>query len=246
MKRLIGALALCATGATAAPDCRQQDYLGTSYTICQAQVGTDTIGLYLNDKAGTPLGGFGALAKHLQGQQVLFAMNGGMYHADRRPVGLYIENGQPGAALVKRAGPGNFGLLPNGVFCIQDARADVIETLSYATRMPPCQFATQSGPMLVIDGALHPRLLPNGTSRKIRNGVGTSADGQQVAFVLSEQPVNFYDFARLFRDHLGMPNALYLDGSISRAYVPALGKTSDFGARLGPMIAITRPAPSDD
>ena len=75
-------------------------------------------------------------------------------------------------------GPGNFGLLPNGVFCIRDGRADVIETLRFAEEAPNCRFATQSGPMLVIDGALHPRFMRDSTSRYIRNGVGTRADGR--------------------------------------------------------------------
>ena len=39
--------------------------------------------------------------------------------------------------MITNAGPGNFGLLPNGVLCLRDGRADVIETLRFrATRHP--------------------------------------------------------------------------------------------------------------
>ena len=91
--------------------------------------------------------------------------------------------------------------------------------------------------MLVIDGALHPRFLPDSTSTYIRNGVGVSADGQTAWFVISDRPVTFHRFARFFRDSLGAPNALYFDGSISRLFVPAQGR-ADFGLPLGPMVGL--------
>ncbi len=161
-------------------------------------------------------------------------MNGAMYHDDRAPVGLYIEEGEELVALVTRAGPGNFGLLPNGVFCVSNKGVRVVETLRFAAERPACDFATQSGPMLVIDGALHPRFLPDGTSENIRNGVGVRPDGTAI-FAISDAPVNFHRFARLFRDALGTPNALYIDGKVSRLYAPALGRR-DIGFPLGPIV----------
>jgi uncharacterized protein YigE (DUF2233 family) len=126
-------------------------------------------------------------------------MNAGMFHEDLRPVGLYIEDGAEEMRLVTRDGPGNFGLLPNGVLCISDAGAGVIESLRFAEEAPDCRFATQSGPMLVIDGALHPRFRESSTSLNIRNGVGVSDDGQRLVLAISDEPVNFHHFARLFR-----------------------------------------------
>jgi uncharacterized protein YigE (DUF2233 family) len=163
-------------------------------------------------------------------------MNAGMYHSDRSPVGLYIEEGREAAPLVTREGPGNFGLLPNGVFCLSDGRAQVIETLRYAQERPTCRYASQSGPMLVIDGDLHPRFLTDSDSRYIRNGVGTAADGR-AWFVISDDPVNFHRFARVFRDHLGVDQALYFDGKVSRLYAPGLGR-NDLGFPLGPMVGL--------
>ena len=140
-----------------------------------------------------------------------------------QPGGALRRDGQEVAPVIASAGPGNFGLLPNGVFCIGDGEARVIETRRYLREAPACRHATQSGPMLVIDGALHPRFLPDSDSRYVRNGVGSSADGRTVWFAISEAPVNFHLFARLFRDRLGARQALYFDGNISRLYAPASG-----------------------
>lgn len=143
--------------------------------------------------------------------------------------------------LVKNAGPGNFGMLPNGVFWIDGRTAGVTETLAYDALFPedPPRFATQSGPMLVIDGVLHPDLNPDGTSLRRRNGVGISADGEEVFFVISETPVNFHTFARLFRDDLRTPNALYLDGAVSKVYVPSLER-NESGLDMGPIVGVVR------
>ena len=166
-------------------------------------------------------------------------MNGGMYHHDLRPVGLYIEDGTERAALVTREGPGNFGLLPNGVFCVGDGFA-VVESRAFATQKPACRYATQSGPMLVINGALHPKFLPKSDSLYRRNGVGVSADGRRAVMVISNDAVNFHAFARFFRDELGLPNALYLDGSISRLYAPQLNR-HDGGFPMGPILGVVGP-----
>ena len=220
--------------------CEERRIEGQGYTICTVDPARDDLRLFLNHpETGKLLGSFENIDRRLDrdGARLAFAMNAGMYHADRSPVGLYIEDGQQHAPLVTRAGPGNFGLLPNGVFCIRDGRADVIETLRYAEDRPACRDASQSGPMLVIDGDLHPRFLKDSDSRYIRNGVGTSADGDRAWFVISDAPVNFHRFGRVFRDHLGAAQALYFDGNISRLHAPDLGR-GDPGFPLGPMVGV--------
>jgi uncharacterized protein YigE (DUF2233 family) len=152
-------------------------------------------------------------------------------------VGHYVEGGIETMRVIPNAGPGNFGLLPNGVFCITDTSAHVYETLAYVANAPVCRDATQSGPMLVIDGALHPRFLPDSTSRFVRNGVGTSADGATAVFAISNNSVTFYEFGSFFKDYLAVPNALYFDGKVSRLYSRAQGR-SDFGFQLGPMVGV--------
>jgi len=111
----------------------------------------------------------------------------------------------------------------------------VIESRAYAADPPACRHATQSGPMLVIDGALHPRFLAESTSLNIRNGVGVDATGTRAYFAISNDMVNFHQFGRFFRDYLGVANALYLDGRVSRLYAPDYGR-NDFGFWLGPIL----------
>jgi len=219
----------------AAVTCGNLDHLGTSFTICEVSADED-LQLFLRDDAGEILGSFNAVRRDT-GSDLLFAMNAGMYHENRDPVGHYIEDDVEEMRVITSEGPGNFGLLPNGVFCISE-RLQVYESTAYVDASPTCEFATQSGPMLVIDGALHPRFIPNGTSKFIRNGVGTSADGSLAYFAISNDPVNFHDFGTLFRDTLQTPNALFFDGKVSRLYAPSLNR-SDFGfGQLGPIVGV--------
>ncbi len=232
--------------ADAAPDCRKLAHDGNRFTVCTLRADQDEIRLWHNDADGNLYGSFSTIDRSLQseGKQLAFAMNGGMYHDDRSPVGLYLENGTQSGPLVTREGPGNFGLLPNGIFCIRDDSAEVIESRTYAANPPRCDFASQSGPMLVIDGALHPRFLVDSDSRYIRNGVGVETDGVTVHFAISDNRVNFHSFGRLFRDALNTPNALYFDGKVSRLHAPSLGR-SDSGFPLGPIVGATAPAGSE-
>ena len=223
--------------------CETVGFESVPFLVCSFDPAADDIRLFLRDEAGAPFGQFDRLANHVasKGGSLVFAMNAGMYHEDRRPVGLYIEEEESEMGLVKNAGPGNFGMLPNGVFWIEDDDAGVTETLAYAERFAddPPRFATQSGPMLVVDGELHPVLNPDGTSIRRRNGVGVSADGRRVVFVISDSPVNFHAFARFFRDELDVPNALYLDGAVSKVYAPALER-NESGLDMGPIVGVVR------
>jgi uncharacterized protein YigE (DUF2233 family) len=239
-----GALAVAAvcvlTGAALA-GCRAQSIDNADYIICEFAA-TDGIELFLNDEHGAPLGQFNRVRDALatRHRKLVFAMNAGMYHEDRSPVGLYIENGQQLKRLSTTDGPGNFSMKPNGVFFVDGAKAGVLETKEFARRRLKPKFATQSGPMLVINGRLHPRFLADATSRNRRNGVGVV--GSKVVFALAETPVTFHQFARAFRDVLKTPNALYLDGSISRLYAADIGR-NDIGFTMGPIVAVSAPLP---
>ncbi|PCJ81594.1 MAG: hypothetical protein COA52_20530 [Hyphomicrobiales bacterium] len=225
-------------------DCQSIRFDHARYSVCSFDPGQHDIRIYHSSEAGRIYGSFTALESDLSihGTELLFAMNGGMYHRNRDPVGLYVESGQQLSDINRNEGPGNFHLMPNGVFYMLDGQGGVLETEVYINARISPNFATQSGPMLVIDGALHPRFLVDGTSKNIRNGVGVRDDGV-VMFVLSEERVNFHSFGRVFRDRLHIRNALYLDGSVSRMFHAASAR-HDYGRRMGPIVGVTpKPAP---
>lgn len=232
-------LSACGTEALAA--CKEADHSGTDYTICTFNSETADIRLFLKDEAGQVLGSFDAVNAELAkaDEMLIFAMNGGMYHKDRSPVGFYREAWQSSGVVHIKESPGNFGMVPNGVFFTDKGSAAIQESKQFLLKSKLPAYATQSGPMLVVDGALHPKFNEGSTSRRIRNGVGQTADGD-IVFVMSEQPVNFYDFASVFKDELNAPNALYLDGVISRLYSRELDR-NDMGAKMGPIVGVVVP-----
>ena len=108
---------------------------------------------------------------------------------------------------------------------------------------PDIRIATQSGPMLVINGKLHPAFDHDGTSRHIRNGVGIAPDGK-ARFVIGEDPVSLGKFARFFRDRLQCRNALFFDGAVSALWDPA-NHRRDVTVPLGPLVVVFKPAESE-
>ena len=234
------AVVLASAGpAAAAPDCREETALGRDYLVCTADPAKDRIVMAVENGNGAPYGRFGPFvdAEAARGRTVLFAMNGGMYHEDLSPVGLYIEGGKTLKSANTNAGPGNFHMLPNGVFWIDGDKAGVSETRAFLKSGRKPAYATQSGPMLVIGGKLHHRFLVDSTSRKTRNGVGIRDGGKTAVFALSNGRVTFHEFATLFRDELGCNDALYLDGTISSVYAP-LANHYDVLFPMGPIIAV--------
>ena len=242
MKVFIIVLVLWLTPVWSA-ECQDFKFQEAPFTACTAKIPEDDIRLFLYDKTGNIYGQFQKLDNFLKEERlnIIFATNGGMYHADRSPVGMYVENFKKFSPLIISDGPGNFGLLPNGVFCFNKKEFLILETESFATSKIQCQYATQSGPLLVIDGKIHPKFIKNGTSKFVRSGVGISRDGSKAIFLISNQAVNFHHFASTFLDRLEIDNALYLDGNISRLYSPKLNRI-DFGFDIGPIIAVVAPA----
>jgi len=222
--------------------CQRVTYEHSEYTVCEVDLRRQSVRLFWKKSDGHPYGYPSLLPRALGNRpgRLLFATNGGMYHQDNSPVGLYIEEGRELVRANTSAGPGNFHMRPNGVFYVTGEVAGVLETRSFIKRRPQADFATQSGPMLVIDGKVHTRFARYGGSRKYRAGVG-SRDPNSVVFVISESEVSFGEFARLFRDKLRCNNALFLDGgSATSFYSPVLGRNSNF-LPVGPIIGVYGP-----
>lgn len=192
--------------------------------------------LYWKDEKQNNFGSLQNLKQWLfkNNKDLLFATNGGMYKKDHSPQGLFIENNKVKTAIDTSSGNGNFYMKPNGVFYItNDNRAFVVKTADFKNN-PKIKFATQSGPMLVINGTIHPSFNKASSNLNIRNGVGILPNNE-VLFAMSKKGVSFYEFAEFFKNK-GCLNALYLDGFVSRTYCPSENSNQldgDFGVIIG-------------
>lgn len=212
------------------------------YSTFSVDIQKHTLELFLKDEDGKVFKNFEQLKKYVenQGDELLFAMNAGMYTDQNLPVGLYVEHREKRFALnTATSGYGNFMIQPNGVFAFSPQRAVVSPTFEFAAISHPFEFATQSGPMLLVKGEINEKLSPKSNSLHIRNGVGITKD-KKIILAISEKPISLYDFAAYFKNILHCENALYLDGAISKIYAPSIQKR-DTAGDLGPMIGVRVP-----
>lgn len=209
------------------------------YIVIPVDTAKERLALFLADEQGVPYRSLERVAAAVasKGKQLRFAMNAGMYQEDGRPVGLLVIDGKQLAPLNRRNAGGNFYMKPNGVFALTSRGPRVVATEDYPSIARDVRLATQSGPMLVKDGVINPRFMPDSTSRHIRNGV--CARGGTAYFVISRRPVNLHAFASYFKDRLGCRDALYLDGSVSSLYDRSAGSLG-LGMGLGPIIGVVR------
>ena len=230
MKKLLFSLALCLL-ARAAP---AQD---ARFNVVSIDTGQQQLALFLNDDQGRPFGGFSSLERWLKARnkRLVFAVNAGMYHADFSPVGLLVQDGKEKAPLNLDDGVGNFFLKPNGVFLVGKDGPQVVASPEYAKLAKGVRLATQSGPLLLRNGVIHPAFHAGSNSRHIRNGGGVV--GSKAIFVISNHAVTFHEFAVFFRDTLKCRDALYLDGSVSSLFSKELGR-NDAAAQLGPILGV--------
>ena len=218
-----------------------------AYSSCSIQAEALTNGRYSlqlfwqQPNSTQPLLTFDTLLADLPSNQTLsFAMNAGMYNENYAPIGYTVIEGTEKRALNLKEGGGNFHLLPNGVlWWNQSGDVRITESHAFDEQLSSGNaepwYASQSGPMLVINDEIHPQFNPDSTSLKIRNGAGVCSDGS-IQFVTSEMPVTFYQFAVLFKDELHCPNALFLDGGIASAlYAPSIERhdKKEMGVMIG-------------
>lgn len=234
--RLIAfAFAVLATAAGAAQPCSDQIFEDSGFTVCPYDSRHEALWFVWKDARGHALRGFAGISP----RHVRFAMNAGMYQEDGTPLGLYVEASKRLRPLnLRDARSGNFYMKPNGVFSVKPNGAMRIEPSDeFALRSDTPRWATQSGPLLVLGGKLHPQITQDGPSRNLRNGVGLR-DAHHAYFVISGDPVSFGKLARFFRDRLGCPDALYFDGAVSSVWIPSRHRL-DNAVPLGPMVVIS-------
>ena len=240
---------LVVIGSASAEPCRHETFERAGYIVCSFDLAKDDLRMFWRNGEGAPYRTFPALAEALktEGKTLAFAMNGGMYDEGFSPVGLYVEDGKELAQVNTKTVTGepqdipNFYKQPNGVFFIAGKAAGVTTTDAYLGAPSQARFATQSGPMLVIDGEIHPAFIEGSTDLKPRDGVGVSSP-TMVLFAITEGRVNFHGFARFFRDKLGCQNALFLDGgSAPGLYAPELDRDDAPGhGGYGPIVAVVK------
>lgn len=201
---------------------RELVFAGVPFTVAILDPVHDELHLLWKDTKGQRFGSLESVESWATARKkkLLMATNAGIFAPGYTPLGLHISQGKTLVKLNQWHGGGNFFLAPNGVFAVVGSRAGVWETGEFAKAKLAPRLATQSGPLLVQNGKLHPKFTPGSANRNFRSGVGATKDGKAV-FALSQFPVNFHDFARLFRDALGCPHALYLDGGISGMLCPS-------------------------
>ncbi|WP_291136395.1 phosphodiester glycosidase family protein [Erythrobacter sp.] len=216
--------------------CTALTFEETAFTHCIADPRAHTIRTALAPQGGQPYGSLAAFAEQVEAGRIAFVVNGGAFGDDRRAIGYYVEDGERLSELDRGDGEGNFYMKPNGVFFGGPGGWRVLSTEAFfSTVRDRPQFGTQSGPMLVVGGEMHPEFQDDGASRAVRNAVGVDSQGR-AHFVIADDEVSFGKIARLYRDELGISDALLLASTTSALWDPATGRLDN--GRAGPIIVV--------
>ena len=255
---------LASAVATGAAFAETIEFRGAKFYLYRFDPKVEKLELFLPGQTAQRSPTFAQLEKDLnaEGRRLKVAMNAGIYEPGFRPSGLHISEGKVVVPLNTNGPPPkqspndstpNFFLLPNGVFFIrEDGTAAVMSTSFYAQANETPRLATQSGPLLLANGQIHPVFNEPSKNRLLRNGVGVDSLGRVVLVSSVREPresglINFWGFAALFRDQLDCQSALYLDGDISRLYIR--GETDDVVPQsnfFAGILAITEPIVAHD
>lgn len=213
---------------------------GHRYSIVEVDLRSANLELFSRRPDHTLLGTFEALESSLERShnRLEFATNAGIFDQTYTPLGLSVENGVELSPLNLRHGNGNFYLQPNGVFLIDDLGAQILESKTYSLAAKNVRLATQSGPLLIIAGKTNPTLSVDSKNRRLCSGVGL-IDPHRLVFILSRDRVTFFEFAEMFRSR-DCSDALYLDGEISKFYLPGIPSDTSTGQYAGILAVVAR------
>lgn len=240
---LLALLLLGGAGRAHALHTQVVDRDGERYTLVELDLAQDRLELRWTGDEGKPLGGVeGARAwAQAHGRTLEFVTNAGIYDRELRPLGLHIEDGQQRRRLntVRLPGTvGNFSMQPNGVFYIdQTGHAGVLSTEAWQRQPPLARIASQSGPMLLVEGQVNASFDAASRSTKIRSGV-CAPDPRHVVFAISHAPVSFHRFASMLRDTAHCRDALFLDGSLSQIWTRTGGYVGAPAPQLKPWVGM--------
>ena len=157
-----------------------------------------------------------------------FLVNGAVAENGCAFIGLAVNKGAEIAPINLGSGNGAFFMKPNGILAIGVNGAEVVESSAYKNTQDK-KMALQSGPMLLINGSIHPEFRATSTNRFYRSGVGVfTKNGESfLVFAVSNEPVNLYTAATFFRDKFGCNNALSLQSSATAASIPFMNENPD-------------------
>jgi uncharacterized protein YigE (DUF2233 family) len=213
-------------------------FTDNNYVSYEINLANQDLQLFWKNDSGQTIGSLQNLKNFIakKNKKLIFAMNGGMYDSTNSPQGLYIENYKKLKEIDTSSGEGNFYLKPNGIFYTTTANEGCIIKTEKFINDSSIKYATQSGPMLLIDGNMNNAFMKDSKSLNIRNGVGILPN-KNLLFAMSKSPINFYAFANYFKEQ-GCKNALYLDGFVSRTYLPEK-KWEQVDGNFGVLIAVS-------
>ncbi|MCT2407552.1 phosphodiester glycosidase family protein [Chryseobacterium antibioticum] len=216
--------------------CKEDRQINPDFVVYSVDTKNEKVEFFWKNTQNQPFRNIQNLKKYVRtkNQDLKFAMNGGMFIENNIPKGLYIENYKTLHPIDTLDGEGNFYLKPNGIFYMKRSNESAIISTEHFKTDSDIRFATQSGPMLLINGKINPIFQKNSGNLNIRNGVGILKNGDPI-FVMSKKKINFYHFASFFKS-LGCNEALYFDGFVSRAYFPEenwIQEDGDFGVMIG-------------
>jgi uncharacterized protein YigE (DUF2233 family) len=222
-------------------------FKGVQYQVFIQGDSAHQLEIHHKDEKGSKYLSLNKVRKKLieQGRTPIFLTNGGMYTPENNPEGLYVEEYNELFPLDTDSSKVllNFYMHPNGVFYVDERNQSFIcKTSDYIEKQKDSLFkprlATQSGPMLKIDGQIHPNFNWGSKSRKIRSGVGTFQNIN--VFAITRGLTNFYDFATFYTEVIPCNNALFLDGTISLMYHEKLSP-KDLGGNFGVILSVSFP-----
>jgi uncharacterized protein YigE (DUF2233 family) len=114
------ALAGCGNGPQSKPPaspCQEQRFEQAGFIVCAPPSGA-RLSLFAAAADETPRRAFRDLP--IDPSKIAFAMNAGMFDEAGRPIGLAIVDGKQVHKIALKAGGGNFGLKPNGIFFVRN------------------------------------------------------------------------------------------------------------------------------